>query len=265
MPSAEQLKVANNLKGPAAVLQAHQLLVIPSPTCVRPVCPELDRPCDILWLREDTCRGSSVHIWCSVLSQVCTAPGVCAADVMRCSDPCDRSMDSCGKTPRTELPLTLTWPVPASFRILRHFGDADADVSCGVHTGLDIGAPHGSTVVAMASGKVVHVGPLWVAGANVGRGPWTVVLQHAPGMFSVYSHNSKSLVAPGLCVEAGQPIALVGREGYARDTDHLHVELVDDPTGALAFASWPVPFYNACRYYQDLSKPDMWEPKSRKT
>jgi hypothetical protein len=219
--------------------------------------------CDIQWMREEECGNGvgAVFVHCSVVGQLCSMTGVdgsieCTTEVSRCGDPCDSSTtQTCGAATREAL-LTnkLVWPVPSSFAIHKHFGVPDGDSSCGIHTGLDILGNENAHVVAMAAGKIVHVGPLWVSGApDIGRGDWAVVVQHARGVFSVYSHNSKPIAAPGLCVRAGEPIAMVGSQGHSGGVNHLHVEWLDDPTGVLEFKTWPVPFFNACRYYRDLS------------
>ena len=51
-----------------------------------------------------------------------------------------------------------------------------------------------------------------------------VVLRHASGLETLYSHNSKNLVKVGDWVKAGQVIALTGRTGRAT-TEHLHFEI----------------------------------------
>ena len=51
-----------------------------------------------------------------------------------------------------------------------------------------------------------------------------VVVRHANGLETVYSHNSKNLVSVGDSVQAGQPVALTGRSGRAT-TEHLHFEI----------------------------------------
>jgi murein DD-endopeptidase MepM/ murein hydrolase activator NlpD len=50
-----------------------------------------------------------------------------------------------------------------------------------------------------------------------------IVIRHANGLESVYSHQSKNLVKSGDTVHAGQPIGLTGRSGRAT-TEHLHFE-----------------------------------------
>ncbi len=51
-----------------------------------------------------------------------------------------------------------------------------------------------------------------------------ILIHHANGLATAYAHNSKNLVRQGQWVNAGQPIAIVGRTGRAT-TDHLHFEV----------------------------------------
>ena len=50
-----------------------------------------------------------------------------------------------------------------------------------------------------------------------------VVIRHANGLETIYSHNCKNLVRSGDVVKAGQPIGLTGRTGRAT-TEHVHFE-----------------------------------------
>lgn len=231
------------------------LVVVPTKDCSRPVCPEDGRECDIFWLKEERCErdGSVAMVSCRVLAQTCDAQRRCKAQLRHCTNACDRGGSCGGDGDAGLVGITFTWPAPSSYSVLRSFGIPDEESSCGFHTGIDIGGEVGTSVVALADGRVVHVGPLWVEGEGVGRGDAAIVIRHAPGLYSVYSHNSRALIGPGLCVEAGQEIARMGSDGFSHGIPHVHVELLEDPLGKLKFASWPVPFYNACRFYKDLS------------
>ena len=57
----------------------------------------------------------------------------------------------------------------------------------------DIGASVGDPVLAAASGRVIYVGPLWYNTATTGRGPYAIVVQHAPQLYSTYSHNERAV------------------------------------------------------------------------
>lgn len=84
------------------------------------------------------------------------------------------------------------------------------------HSGTDIKTQANDTIRCAFDG-VVRMAKRYAAYGNV------VVVRHANGLESVYSHNSKNLVRPGDVVKAGCPLALTGRTGRAT-TEHLHLE-----------------------------------------
>ncbi len=83
------------------------------------------------------------------------------------------------------------------------------------HSGLDIAAPEGTTVVAPVGGIVtlVHQDMFFTGG--------TLFIQHGHGISSMYIHLSKILVTEGQEVRQGQAIAEVGMTGRATGP-HLH-------------------------------------------
>ena len=85
------------------------------------------------------------------------------------------------------------------------------------HPGIDLAAPPGTTILAFRPGVVTQSG--WAAG--YGR---LVTIEHEDGTESLYAHCAKSLVQPGVRVEAGAPIALVGTTGRSTGP-HLHFEI----------------------------------------
>ncbi len=86
-----------------------------------------------------------------------------------------------------------------------------------MHTGMDIKARPGDTIRAAWAG-VVRMSKPYSGYGNI------IVIRHANGIETAYSHNSRNLVQPNDCVAAGQPIALAGRTGRAT-TEHLHFEV----------------------------------------
>ena len=84
------------------------------------------------------------------------------------------------------------------------------------HGGTDIKSKAGDTIRAAFPGEVILSGPYYAYGNFV-------VIRHANGLETAYSHNVRNLVKKGAWVHAGQPIALVGRTGRAT-TEHLHFE-----------------------------------------
>jgi murein DD-endopeptidase MepM/ murein hydrolase activator NlpD len=85
------------------------------------------------------------------------------------------------------------------------------------HTGIDIRAPRGQTIVASKNGTVVFAG--WMGG--YGR---VVVLNHGGGYTTIYAHCDRLLVKKGQSVSQGKAIARVGASGRATGT-HLHFEV----------------------------------------
>jgi len=108
-----------------------------------------------------------------------------------------------------------TRPLPGGYRVSAGFGRSGGQWSSGQHTGQDLTAPRGSTVVAVAAGQVVFAG-------NKGRYGNRVEIRHADGTITSYSHLSAIKVRSG-AVQAGQPIGAVGQTGNAYGP-HLHFE-----------------------------------------
>lgn len=86
----------------------------------------------------------------------------------------------------------------------------------GGHSGTDIKTCAKDTIRAAFDG-VVRMSKPYYAYGNL------LVIRHANGLETLYSHNFKNLVKSGDIVKAGQPIALTGRTGRAT-TEHVHFE-----------------------------------------
>lgn len=86
-----------------------------------------------------------------------------------------------------------------------------------MHSGLDIAAEHGKSILAPAEGVVIF------AGKNSGHGN-TVILDHGYGITTLYAHASSITAKMGEKVEVGQEIAKVGSTG-ASTGPHLHYEV----------------------------------------
>lgn len=114
-------------------------------------------------------------------------------------------------------PLAVPWRETAGFaderRYLYHGGGSDSII----HGGIDLGAKEGSDVLACAAGRVVFAGLRIVTGN-------TVVMEHLPGLFSIYMHLSSIAVAEGEEIDQGRIIGHVGSTGLSTGP-HLHWEL----------------------------------------
>lgn len=137
--------------------------------------------------------------------------------------------------------------IPTFGLMLKPFGEPLDYQDCGFHTGQDWFAPVGMPVYAVRIGTVVYVGPLWLDGPGVGRGPHAIVIDHG-GYHSTYSHLSKALVQAGDFVAQGQQIGAVGAEGFSRGP-HLHLEWIDRALAPWT-GDWRHPF-DGCEGYDD--------------
>ncbi len=110
-----------------------------------------------------------------------------------------------------------------SDRYTAHFGDrriyeyTNGKSSTGVHFGNDYGVPEGTPVKASAGGKVV------MAEERLSTG-FSVVIEHLPGLYSLYYHLSSMSVKEGDTVRQGELIGKSGSTGLATGP-HLHWEM----------------------------------------
>jgi murein DD-endopeptidase MepM/ murein hydrolase activator NlpD len=88
------------------------------------------------------------------------------------------------------------------------------------HRGIDMAAPAGTPVQAVAAGTVI------TARRDRSYGEF-VVIDHHNGYRTLYAHNSKLLVKAGDRVNVGQQIAKVGSTGQSTGP-HLHFEIHRD-------------------------------------
>lgn len=105
---------------------------------------------------------------------------------------------------------------PVSGIITSRFGQVE-DIRDHAHSGLDISAPCGTTIVAAAKGKVTFSGVMGGYG-NL------IIITHENNIQTYYGHCSKLYAKVGDEVEAGDKIAAVGSTGYSTG-NHLHFEI----------------------------------------
>lgn len=112
----------------------------------------------------------------------------------------------------------MAWPVPASSRITSPFGWRTHPIfgDRRLHTGIDIGAPQGSAIVAAGDGTVIY------AGYRGGYGN-TIMIDHGDGLVTLYAHQSSFNAGNGQSVSKGQRIGSVGSTGNSTGP-HLHFE-----------------------------------------
>jgi len=114
-------------------------------------------------------------------------------------------------------------PPLAATRRTAQYGDrriyryADGKSELALHYGIDFGVPTGSPVFAMGDGLVV------LAESRISTG-WTVVLEHLPGVYSLYYHLDALTASKGELVRTGTLIGRSGATGLATGA-HLHWEV----------------------------------------
>ena len=147
-----------------------------------------------------------------------------------------RTTDPQRKTESWELWLLLSdsrpvaWPHYGPLRLplgdVRRtggFGDrrlyryADGNTATSIHNGVDFGVPTGTVVAAAGGGTVAMARERIVTG-------FTVVIEHLPGVYSLYYHLDALTVREGQRVFAGDPIGTVGSTGLSTGP-HLHWEV----------------------------------------
>jgi murein DD-endopeptidase MepM/ murein hydrolase activator NlpD len=86
------------------------------------------------------------------------------------------------------------------------------------HSAIDIVSEPNEPVLSTLEGTVT------IATWSLSTG-YTIVVQHAHNLISVYKHNSSLLKKEGDHVSAGEPIAIIGNTGELSTGPHLHFEL----------------------------------------
>lgn len=120
--------------------------------------------------------------------------------------------------------LSTTYPLPSkpsrSALLLAYgWGIQPVTGKVGFHSGVDLAAPVGASVLAAADGTVAFVGKQGVYG-NL------AVINHAEGLQTRYAQLASFKVKVGQTVKRGQAIAAVGKTGSPSSKEaHLHFEV----------------------------------------
>lgn len=101
---------------------------------------------------------------------------------------------------------------PINGMITSHFNTAQN------HYGIDIVAEKGTPIKATLDGTVIFASWTITTGYTIG-------IQHANNLVSVYKHNDVLLKNEGSFVKAGEAVSIIGNTGVHSTGTHLHFEL----------------------------------------
>ena len=121
---------------------------------------------------------------------------------------------------------SLSWPT-WNHSITSYYGYRTHPVYGTVkfHSGIDIGAWYGDTIMAAAGGTVIYVEEP-VPGQDTGGSGYGnyCIIDHGNGVSTLYAHARDITVSSGQQVSAGQAIGVVGSTGTSTSA-HLHFEV----------------------------------------
>ncbi|MDC7225497.1 MAG: M23 family metallopeptidase [Spirochaetales bacterium] len=117
----------------------------------------------------------------------------------------------------------LDLPVKDYLRTSSFYGDRrrfvydDGTTARSIHNGIDYSAEPGTPIYAAGRGRIAFSGERIISGH-------TVVIEHLPGVYSLYYHMNSRTVDENEMIEAGGLIGTVGATGLATGA-HLHWEV----------------------------------------
>lgn len=113
----------------------------------------------------------------------------------------------------------FTWPTPGYTRITSEYGYRTHPIlkEKRMHTGIDIGAPAGTSIKAADGGTVIYAGWLGAYGN-------ATIIDHGGSISTMYAHQSSILVKENQNVKRGEVIGKVGSTGWSTGP-HLHFEV----------------------------------------
>lgn len=155
-------------------------------------------------------------------------------DVLQCGSSALEANGQVAAGATTE-PVDIMLPLqPSSYRLTSQYGYRWG----GMHEGLDMAAPAGTPIHAVAAGEVTYAG-----GARDGRSGMIIVLEHVIDgetfwTWYVHMYPDGVLVNVGDVVSAGEVIGEVGSYGNSTGP-HLHLEVhVDEALTTVDPAVW---------------------------
>lgn len=127
-----------------------------------------------------------------------------------------------GSTSRTSNNI-FSWPLQEAGTITSTFGyrTDPIDGSVSYHSGVDIGMPSGTPILASADGTVIIANSTDSWGGGYG---YYVKIKHNDTFDTLYAHCSKICVINGQQVNEGQIIGYIGSTGRSTGP-HLHFEI----------------------------------------
>ena len=98
----------------------------------------------------------------------------------------------------------------------REFKYADGTASNSIHTGIDIAAPLGTPILSSGFGRIAFAAERMLTGN-------TIVIEHLPGLYSLYYHMDTLLVDEDRLIKKGELLGTLGATGLVTGA-HLHWE-----------------------------------------
>jgi len=123
------------------------------------------------------------------------------------------------KNSKNQFSGEFSWPTPGYTRITSEYGYRIHPIlkTKRMHTGIDIGAPSGTSIKAADDGTVIFAGWLGAYGN-------AVIIDHGSSISTMYAHQSSILVKENQDVKRGDVIGKVGSTGWSTGA-HLHFEV----------------------------------------
>ena len=116
------------------------------------------------------------------------------------------------------------WRWPTAGRVVGTFGDGRV-----AGRGIDIAGSPGQSVEATAAGEVVYSGDGLKAYGRL------LIIRHGGDFLSAYAHNAELLVAEGDRVEAGEPVARMGRTSDGQALLHFEIRQSGQPVDPIRY------------------------------